>query len=67
MRDEEPRVTATSPAEALIAGTVDEVVEQFRRFAAIGYGEILARHLINDQPKVLGSLERLATVRTALA
>jgi len=55
------------PAEALIAGTVDEVVEQFGRFAAIGYGEILVRHLINDQPKVLGSLERLATVRSALA
>ena len=55
------------PAEALIVGTVDEVVEQFRRFAAIGYGEILVRHLTNDQPKVLGSLERLATVRTALA
>jgi alkanesulfonate monooxygenase SsuD/methylene tetrahydromethanopterin reductase-like flavin-dependent oxidoreductase (luciferase family) len=55
------------PAEALIAGTVDEVAEQFRRFAAIGYGEILVRHLTNDQPKVLGSLDRLAAVRAALA
>lgn len=55
------------PAEVLIAGTVDEVVDQFRRFAAIGYDEILVRHLTNDQPKVLGSLERLATVRAALA
>jgi alkanesulfonate monooxygenase SsuD/methylene tetrahydromethanopterin reductase-like flavin-dependent oxidoreductase (luciferase family) len=55
------------PPEALIAGTVDEVAEQFRRFAAIGYGEILVRHLTNDQPKVLGSLERLAKVRAALA
>jgi hypothetical protein len=25
------------------------------------------RHLTNDQPKVLGSLERLAAVRAALA
>ncbi len=55
------------PAEALIVGTVDEVVEQFRRFAAMGYGDILVRHLTNDQPKVQGSLERLAAVRAALA
>ena len=55
------------PAEALIAGSVDEVAEQFRTFEEIGYTEILVRHLINDQPKVLGSLERLAAVRAALA
>ena len=54
-------------AEALIAGSVDEVAEQFRTFAEIGYTEILVRHLTNDQPKVLGSLERLAAVRAALA
>ena len=55
------------PAEALIAGSVDDVAEQFRTFAEIGYTEILVRHLTNNQPKVLGSLERLAAVRTALA
>ena len=55
------------PAEALIAGSVDEVAEQFRRFAAIGYTEISVRHLTNDQPKVLASLERLAAVRSAVA
>jgi alkanesulfonate monooxygenase SsuD/methylene tetrahydromethanopterin reductase-like flavin-dependent oxidoreductase (luciferase family) len=55
------------PAEALIAGSVDEVAEQFRTFGDIGYTEILVRHLTNDQPKVLGSLERLAAVRAALA
>jgi alkanesulfonate monooxygenase SsuD/methylene tetrahydromethanopterin reductase-like flavin-dependent oxidoreductase (luciferase family) len=54
------------PAEALIAGSVDEVAEQFRSFAKIGYTDILVRHLTNDQPKVLGSLERLAAVRAAL-
>ena len=27
----------------------------------------IVRHLTNDQPKVLGSLERLAAVRAALA
>jgi alkanesulfonate monooxygenase SsuD/methylene tetrahydromethanopterin reductase-like flavin-dependent oxidoreductase (luciferase family) len=54
-------------AEALSAGSVDEVTQQFRRFGEIGYTEILVRHLTNDQPKVLGSLKRLAAVRTALA
>jgi len=54
-------------AEALIAGSVDEVAEQFRSFGEIGYTEILVRHLTNEQPKVLGSLERLAAVRTAIA
>jgi len=51
---------------ALIAGSVDEVAERFRTFGNIGYTDILVRHLANDQPKVLGSLERLAAVRVAL-
>jgi alkanesulfonate monooxygenase SsuD/methylene tetrahydromethanopterin reductase-like flavin-dependent oxidoreductase (luciferase family) len=55
------------PAEALIAGSVDEVAEQFRTFAKVGYTDILVRHLTNHQPKVLGSLERLAAVRAAVA
>jgi stalled ribosome rescue protein Dom34 len=55
------------PAEALSAGSVDEVAAQFRTFEEIGYTDILVRHLTNDQPKVLSSLERLAAVRAALA
>jgi alkanesulfonate monooxygenase SsuD/methylene tetrahydromethanopterin reductase-like flavin-dependent oxidoreductase (luciferase family) len=55
------------PAEALIAGSIDQVAEQFRTFGGMGYTEILVRHLTNDQPKVLGSLARLAAVRAALA
>ena len=55
------------PAEALIAGSVDEVAEQFRAFGKIGYTDILVRHFTNDQSKVLGSLKRLAAVRAALA
>lgn len=54
------------PGEALIAGSVDEVAERFRSFEEFGYTDILVRHLTNDQPKVLGSLERLAAVRAAL-
>jgi alkanesulfonate monooxygenase SsuD/methylene tetrahydromethanopterin reductase-like flavin-dependent oxidoreductase (luciferase family) len=55
------------PAEALIAGSVEEVAERFHAFAQMGYTEISVRHLTNDQPKVLASLERLAAVRAALA
>ena len=55
------------PAEALIAGSADEVADQFRTFEEIGYTDILVRHLTNDQPKVLGSLKRLTAVRAALA
>ena len=55
------------PAEALIAGSVDEVAEEFRTFDELGYTEILVRHFSNDQPKILGSLDRLAAVRAALA
>jgi alkanesulfonate monooxygenase SsuD/methylene tetrahydromethanopterin reductase-like flavin-dependent oxidoreductase (luciferase family) len=56
-----------APPEALIAGSADEVAEQFRRLGGMGYTDILVRHLTNDQPKVLGSLERLAAVRAAVA
>lgn len=56
-----------APAEALIAGSPDEVADQFRALEKIGYTDILVRHLTNEQPKVLGSLKRLAKVRAALA
>jgi alkanesulfonate monooxygenase SsuD/methylene tetrahydromethanopterin reductase-like flavin-dependent oxidoreductase (luciferase family) len=55
------------PPDALIVGSVEEVAEQFRNFGQIGYTDVLVRHLTNDQPKVLASLERLAAVRAALA
>jgi len=56
------------PAEALIAVSVDEVAEQFRSFKDLGYTDIrVCRHLSNNQPKVLDSLERLAAVGPALA
>jgi alkanesulfonate monooxygenase SsuD/methylene tetrahydromethanopterin reductase-like flavin-dependent oxidoreductase (luciferase family) len=55
-----------TPAEALVAGSAYEVAEQFLAFAKIGYTDILVRHLTSDQPKVLGSLERLAAVRAAV-
>jgi alkanesulfonate monooxygenase SsuD/methylene tetrahydromethanopterin reductase-like flavin-dependent oxidoreductase (luciferase family) len=55
------------PAEALIAGSIDEVAEQFHALGELGYTDIIVRHFTNDQPKVLASLERLEGVRAALA
>lgn len=56
-----------APPEALVVGSADEVAEQFGRYAEMGYTEILIRHVTNDQPSVLGSLSRLATVVAAFA
>jgi alkanesulfonate monooxygenase SsuD/methylene tetrahydromethanopterin reductase-like flavin-dependent oxidoreductase (luciferase family) len=53
--------------EALVIGSVDEVVAQLRPLAALGYTDVIARHLTDDQPRVLGSMARLADVRRALA
>jgi alkanesulfonate monooxygenase SsuD/methylene tetrahydromethanopterin reductase-like flavin-dependent oxidoreductase (luciferase family) len=55
------------PREALVIGSVDEVVAQLRPLAAMGYTDVIVRHLTDDQPKVLGSMARLAEVRRALA
>jgi alkanesulfonate monooxygenase SsuD/methylene tetrahydromethanopterin reductase-like flavin-dependent oxidoreductase (luciferase family) len=54
------------PSEALVAGSADEVAERFAALAALGYTDVIVRHLTNDQPRVLGSLSRLEKVRTAL-
>lgn len=48
---------------APVVGGADAVAEVFRGFAAMGYGEVLVRHLAEDQREVLASYERLAHVR----
>ena len=53
-------------AEALVYGSVGEVTDQLRALGAMGYTDVIVRHLIDDQPRVLGSLSRLALVRDAL-
>ena len=52
---------------ALVSGTTDEVVRSFGDLAAMGYTDVIVRHLTNDQPKVLASLARLKEVRKAVA
>ena len=51
---------------ALVWGSVEEVTEKFRALEALGYTDVIVRHLTNDHAKVLGSLARLAEVRRAL-
>ena len=51
---------------ALVIGTVDEVVDTFRALGAMGYTDVIVRHVIDDQPRVLDSLARLADVRKRL-
>ena len=52
---------------ALVIGTVDQVTDAFRALGAMGYTDVIVRHVIDDQPRVLASLGRLAEVRKRLA
>src|SRR5215475_15908306 len=54
------------PRETLVFGSVDEVAAQLRPLAQMGYTDVIARHLTDDQPKVLGSMARLAELRRGL-
>jgi spore coat polysaccharide biosynthesis protein SpsF (cytidylyltransferase family) len=53
-------------AEALVWGSPADVTARFKELGAMGYTDVIVRHLTNDQPKVLASLARLAEVRAAL-
>jgi alkanesulfonate monooxygenase SsuD/methylene tetrahydromethanopterin reductase-like flavin-dependent oxidoreductase (luciferase family) len=44
-------------------GATNEVAERFREYAAMGYTDIIVRHLAEDHREVLASFERLARVR----
>ena len=53
--------------EVLVVGGPDRVAEEFRRLAALGFTDVLVRHLADDQQEVLASFERLAEVRRLVA
>jgi alkanesulfonate monooxygenase SsuD/methylene tetrahydromethanopterin reductase-like flavin-dependent oxidoreductase (luciferase family) len=53
--------------KALIAGTVPQVAERLRALEAMGFTDVIVRHLTTDHAKVLGSFARLGEVRRALA
>jgi alkanesulfonate monooxygenase SsuD/methylene tetrahydromethanopterin reductase-like flavin-dependent oxidoreductase (luciferase family) len=50
----------------LVIGGVKKVIEDFRALGAIGYTDIIIRHIGVDHAKVLGSYARLREVREAL-
>ncbi len=51
---------------APVVGGPDEVTARFAELAALGYEELLVRHLVDDQRAVLSSFDHLGTVRAAL-
>jgi alkanesulfonate monooxygenase SsuD/methylene tetrahydromethanopterin reductase-like flavin-dependent oxidoreductase (luciferase family) len=53
--------------EACTYGSPEQVTEKLSVYADMGYTDICLRHLAEGQGEVLRSLERLASVRTALA
>ncbi|OAI40901.1 hypothetical protein AYO38_04835 [bacterium SCGC AG-212-C10] len=53
--------------DACIFGSIDQVAAKFREYAALGYTDVIIRHLTDDQEKVLGSMKRLKEVRQAVA
>jgi hypothetical protein len=50
------------PAATVVGGRA-EVAERFAGYAAMGFTDVLVRHLADSQDDVLGSFERLADVR----
>jgi alkanesulfonate monooxygenase SsuD/methylene tetrahydromethanopterin reductase-like flavin-dependent oxidoreductase (luciferase family) len=53
--------------DAPVYGSVDTVASKFRALAALGYTDVIIRHIVDDQPKVLASYARLAEVKKAVA
>jgi alkanesulfonate monooxygenase SsuD/methylene tetrahydromethanopterin reductase-like flavin-dependent oxidoreductase (luciferase family) len=52
---------------ACIYGGLEAVAAAFREYAAMGYTDVIVRHLAEDQGEVLRSFERLAEVRRLVA
>jgi alkanesulfonate monooxygenase SsuD/methylene tetrahydromethanopterin reductase-like flavin-dependent oxidoreductase (luciferase family) len=47
-------------------GSADQVTERLGEYAAMGYTDVIVRHLAEDHAEVLASFTRLAGVRAAL-
>ena len=52
---------------AITYGGIERVAERFREYAAIGYTDVIVRHLADDHDEVLASFERLGQVRELVA
>ena len=53
-------------ADAMLAGSIDEVVAELGRFADAGYTDIIVRNMSTDQGEALATIERLALVKEQL-
>jgi len=53
--------------DAPVYGSIDTVAAKFRELGAMGYTDVIIRHLVDDQAQVLASYGRLAEVRKAVA
>jgi alkanesulfonate monooxygenase SsuD/methylene tetrahydromethanopterin reductase-like flavin-dependent oxidoreductase (luciferase family) len=52
---------------ACVTGGPERVADELRALAALGFTDVIVRHLVDDQHEVLASTERLAEVRAAIA
>ena len=52
--------------DAPVFGSVETVASKFRALGSMGYTDVIIRHIIDDQPKVLASYARLAEVKKAV-
>jgi alkanesulfonate monooxygenase SsuD/methylene tetrahydromethanopterin reductase-like flavin-dependent oxidoreductase (luciferase family) len=52
---------------ATVVGGPDQVAERFAGYAALGYTDVIVRHLADGQDEVLASFARLADVRKAVS
>ena len=53
--------------DALVYGSVEQVVDRFRILAEMGYTDVIVRQLAEEQADAVASIERLAAVRELVA
>ena len=54
------------PPEALLAGSVNQIADELRAFADLGYTDIVVRNISADQQEAISTIERLAEVKVQL-
>ena len=54
------------PPEALLAGSVNQIADELRAFADLGYTDIVVRNISADQREAISTIERLAEVKVQL-
>ena len=52
--------------EALVVGDIESVAAEFDRYGALGYEEVVVRHVTVPQADALASFARLSEVRARL-